>query len=209
MRLVVDEWGAWHRMTTNLEPSHLFGQQSTIRDALVAGLTLDTFNRHADKVAMGSIAQLINCIQSLFLADEDKFLVTPTYHVFAMYAGHQGARSLRTLISAPQVHWTDTEKRPQALWGLNGSASAQGSTVTLTVTNSHLSEPRETEIAIHGATVKAVTATTLAARDVHDHNTFEAPNVVAPRTATVRVGASPLVYTFPPASVTKLELTIG
>ena len=209
IKLVVDEWGAWHRMTTNVDPAHLFGQQSTIRDALVAGLTLDTFNRHADKVAMANIAQLVNCIHSLFLADEEQFLLTPTYHVFAMYAAHQGGRAVRVVTSAPTVHWRDGEERDQSLWGLNGSASVRDDTLTLTVTNSHLSDARETEITVRGATVGSVTATTLVAGDVHDHNTFEAPHTVVPTTATVRVGASPFVYRFPAASVTKLEVALG
>jgi len=209
VKLVVDEWGAWHKMTTNVEPTHLFGQQSTIRDALVAALTLDTFNRHADKVAMANIAQLINCIQSLFLAHEDKFLVTPTYHVFALYAAHQGARAVRVVASAPPVSWVDGQQRERALWGLNGSASLQRDALTLTVTNPHLTEPRDAEIAVRGAAVTAVRATTLAARDVHDHNTFEAPRSVEPATASVAVSASPFVYRFPAASVTKLEIAIG
>jgi alpha-N-arabinofuranosidase len=209
IKLVIDEWGAWHRMTTNVDPAHLFGQQSTIRDALVAGLTLDTFNRHADKVAMANIAQLVNCIQSLFLADEDQFLLTPTYHVFAMYAAHQGARSVRVVTSAPTVHWRDGEERDRSLWGLNGSASVRDEGLTLTVTNSHLTEPRETEIAVRGATVGAATATTLAARDVHDHNTFGQPDMVVPSTETLSVNGSPFVYRFPSASVTKLEIALA
>ncbi|NIM52176.1 MAG: alpha-L-arabinofuranosidase [Gemmatimonadales bacterium] len=208
IKLVVDEWGAWHRMTTNVDPTHLFGQQSTIRDALVAGLTLDTFNRHADKVAMANIAQLVNCIQSLFLADEDRFLLTPTYHVFAVYTAHQGARSVRTVMSAPTVHWRDGEERDQSLWGLNGSASVRDDALTLTVTNSHLTEPRETEITVRGAPVGAIMATTLTARNVHDHNTFEEPDTVVPTTADVRGGRSPFVYRFPAASVTKLEIAL-
>jgi len=211
VKLVGDEWGAWHKMTTNVDPTHLFGQQSTIRDALVAGLTLDTFNRHADKVAMANIAQLINCIQSLFLAHEDKFLLTPTYHVFAMYAAHQGATAVRTVTSAPPVSWTDGQKQQRSLWGLNGSASVKGDVVTLTVTNPHLTEPREAEIAVRGrgGAMRSVAATTLAARDVHDHNTFEAPRTVVPATAPVTMSGSPFVYRFPAASVTKLEIMIA
>ena len=210
VKLVVDEWGAWHRMTTNVAPTHLFGQQSTIRDALVAGLTLDTFNRHADKVAMANIAQLVNCIQSLFLTHEDQFLLTPTYHVFAMYAAHQGARAVRLVASAPAVSWTDGQQQGRSLWGLNGSASLKGDVLTLTVTNPHLTEPREAELAVRGATVRSATATTLAARDVHDHNTFEAPRTVVPTAAqAVAVGSAPLVYHFPAASVTKLEIAVG
>jgi alpha-N-arabinofuranosidase len=209
VKLVVDEWGAWHKMTTNVDPTHLFGQQSTIRDALVAGLTLDTFNRHADKVAMANIAQLVNCIQSLFLAHEDKLLLTPTYHVFAMYAAHQGANAVRTVTSAPPASWKDGQQRERSLWGLNGSASLQGDKVILTVTNPHLTEPREAEIAVRGKAVRSAMATTLAARDVHDHNTFEAPRAVEPATTPVTAGTSPFVYHFPAASVTKLEIGVG
>ncbi len=208
IKLVVDEWGAWHRMTTNVDPGHLFGQQSTIRDALVASLTLDIFHRHADKVAMANIAQLVNTIHSLFLADEDQFLLTPTYHVFAMYAAHQGARAVRTVTSAPTVHWTNDEGEERSLWGLKGSASVNDETLTLTVTNTHMTEHRETEVTVRGATLGDVTATTLAAEDVHDHNTFEEPETVMQTVASLNSRGSPFVYRFPAASVTKLEIEL-
>lgn len=209
VKLVVDEWGAWYRMTTNVAPTHLFGQQSTIRDALVAGLTLDTFNRHADKVAMANVAQLINCIHSLFLADGEKFVATPTYYVFAMYAAHQGGQAVRTIFSGPRVEWTDRENRRHSFWGLNGSASVKGKTVTLTVTNPHIAEGRETEIVVRGATVTSVTATTLTARDVHDCNTFDAPRRVVPTEESLPVRGPVIVHRFAPASVTKLEITLS
>jgi len=209
VKLVVDEWGAWHKMTTNVAPAHLFGQQSTIRDALVAGLTLDTFNRHADKVAMANLAQLINCLHSLFLADGDRFVLTPTYHVFAMYAAHQGGQAVRTVVSAPGVHWTGERDAPRSLWGLNGSSSLTGRRLTLTVTNSSLTAPRETEIAVRGGTLRSVVATTLAATDVHAVNTFEQPNRIVSVTKNVAASGRVLAYTFPAASVTKLEITLG
>src|SRR5579859_2169293 len=96
VKLVVDEWGAWHHPGTEVARWHLFGQTSTMRDALVAALTLDTFNRHADKVAMANVAQLINNLHSLFLAVEDKFVVTPNFHIFDMYSAHQNGRAVRT-----------------------------------------------------------------------------------------------------------------
>ncbi len=101
VKLVVDEWGAWYAPGTEPFADALIGQQNTMRDAVVAGVTLDTFNRNAEKVAMGNVAQLVNCLQSLFFAHEDRFCVTPTYHVFDMYSAHQGAKSVRTVIAAP------------------------------------------------------------------------------------------------------------
>ncbi len=209
VKLVVDEWGAWHKQTTNISPEHLFGQQSTMRDALVAALTLDTFNRQSDKVAMANIAQLVNCIQSLFLAHEDKFVVTPTYHVFAMFAPHQGGTALRTVISAPRVVYTDSEKKERSLWGLAGSASLAGGVVTLTLTNPHLTQPRETEIVLRGASVRSGSVMTLANADVHAHNTFAAPQTVAPVTTSLTASGSVVVHRLPPASVTRLQLTLG
>ena len=140
-KLVVDEWGAWYATGTEPFPEALIGQQNTMRDAVLAGLTLDTFNRHADKVAMAAVAQLVNCLQSLFMAHEDKFCVTPTYHVFDMYAAHQGARSVRTLVASPANSY-NRNGTPTTMRGLNGSASVNGSTLTLTVTNPSMDQAR-------------------------------------------------------------------
>jgi alpha-N-arabinofuranosidase len=207
VKLVVDEWGAWYAPGTEPFPEALLGQQSTMRDAVLSGLTLDTFQRHADKVGMANAAQLVNCLHSLFLAHEDKFCVTPTYHVFNMYAAHQNNQSLRTIVSAPQVSWS----RPSGsaiLPGLAGSASIDGKRVILTVTNQSMDTPRESEIVIRGANIQSATVTTLAAADVHAHNTFESPKAVEPKSSTASPRSGALVHRFPPASVTKLEITL-
>ena len=91
VKLAIDEWGSWHKPGSEAVPSHTLGQVSTLRDALLAGLSLDIFHRHADRVGMANIAQLVNCLQALFVAHEDKFVVTPNYHVFDMYKAHMGA----------------------------------------------------------------------------------------------------------------------
>src|SRR5258707_11459764 len=124
-KLVVDEWGSWYSPGTEPFPEALIGQQNTMRDAVLAGMTLDVFNRNADKVGMACIAQLVNCLQSLFLAHEDKFCVTPTYHVFDMYAAHQGGKSVRTVFAAPATTY-DRNGAPATMRGLNGSASLNG-----------------------------------------------------------------------------------
>jgi alpha-N-arabinofuranosidase len=209
VKLVVDEWGSWFKPGTELHNTHLLGQQSTIRDAVLAALTLDTFHRHADKVAMANIAQLVNCLQALFFAHEDQFALTPTYHVFDMYSAHQGAESLRTLVSAPTVPFERGGRRA-ALRGLSASASRRGAQLTLTVANLDPKEERETEIAIRGASVKEVRVKTLAPGDIQAVNTFADPRRVEPR----EVSAPParggvLVHHFPAASVTLLQITLG
>lgn len=209
VKLVVDEWGAWYRPGSQVDDSHLLGQQSTMRDALLAGLTLDTFNRHADKVAMANVAQLVNCLQAPFLARGDKLVLTPTFHVFEMYAPHQGAQAVRAVFSAPEPKYTRNGK-PAALRGLMGSASRRDKQLVLTVTNPDLREPRATEIALAGGARASGTirCTTLADADVHATNTFDHPDRIHPKETTVAMTGASLVYEFPPASVTRLEIAL-
>jgi alpha-L-arabinofuranosidase len=211
VKIFVDEWGTWHRGGSEIAPSHLFGQQSTMRDALVAALTLDIFHRHVDKVSMANIAQLVNCLQSLFLADGDRFITTPTFHVFELYAAHVGGRAVRSVVTAPSIAY-ERVKDKGSLFGLAGSASIKERTLTLTVVNPHLTQPREVEIAVRGGTANggAANAMILAADDVHAHNTFERPKTIEPRAD--RAGAMQsgvLTHRFPPASITRLTIPLG
>lgn len=207
VKLVVDEWGAWYKPGTEVNNTHLLGQQATIRDAVLAGQTLDTFHRHADKVAMANIAQLVNCLQSLFIAHEDKFLVTPTFHAFELYAAHQDGQSVRTVFSSPPASYTRNGK-PASLRGLSGSASVHDRELVLTVTNPDPKQMHETEIAVRGASVKAVKATTLTARNIHAYNSFDNPRVIEPNEVNIKQSGSTLVHSFAPASVTRIDITL-
>jgi alpha-L-arabinofuranosidase len=208
VKLVVDEWGPWYRPGSEATAGDQLEQMPTLRDAVFSGMTLDLFNRHPEKVAMANCAQLINCLNSLYLAHEDKFCVTPVGHVFAMYAAHQGGQALRTIFSAPAVTY-DRDGKPASFWGLKGSASLHDKELVLTVVNPHVSEARETQIGIRGATLKSGTATTLTHPDIHAHNTFGQRDLVIPQTKTLDVQRRDPAYSFPPASVTKLALSLG
>jgi alpha-N-arabinofuranosidase len=232
VKLAVDEWGAWHSQDPSLPAGYLFGYPGTLRDALISGLSLDTFNRHADKVVMANVAQLINTIHSLFLAYEDKFIATPNFHVFEMYAAHQGGQSLRTIFSAPTLSYKRTppnvppatlaQMPPQqraliaaqvgsnegTLWGLQGSASLKGKTLTLTVVNPQASEVTEAEIVLRGASIQSGRMTTLTSTDIHARNSFDNPHALEPTSAAVQASGSSLVYRFPAASVTRLQLEV-
>jgi alpha-N-arabinofuranosidase len=208
VKLVIDEWGTWFKPGSEVNNTHLLGQQSTMRDAVLAGISLDTFHKHADKVAMANIAQLINCLQALFLAHEDKFIVTPTYHVFDMYAAHQGAQSLRTMVSAPRLPYT-RNGRPATMRGLSASSSLRGKELTLTVTNPDIRQARETEITVRGASIKAIKVTTLTASDIHAHNSFANPRQIEPKESQLAPkSGGELVHRFAPASVTRLQITL-
>lgn len=200
VKLVVDEWGAWHHTDPTIAEGFLWAYYPTLRDALVSGITLDIFNRHADKVAMGNAAQLINNIHASFLASEDKFTVTPVYHAFALYAGHAGATSVRTIFSSAR-----TGSGANAIQALTGSCSVRGRTALLTAVNSDPKNAHEAEIDIRSGRVKITRARVLTNSDLHARNTFAQPDAVKPAEEAGKEG-SPLVYAFKPASVTALEL---
>ena len=224
VKLVVDEWGAWYGKGTELGPHYNLSQQSTMRDALLSGITLDIFQRHADKVAMANVAQSINCLHSLMLAEEEKFTVTPTFHVFQMYLPHSGGMAVRADFTAQPIDnplagapipvggnsYLGSLEAVKTLAGLNGSASLNGKTLTLSVVNPHLDRPMITEINLRAATIASAKGIVLASRDVHDHNDFAHPSTVHPTPAAMRKpNGGNLIHTFPPASVTTLQLTMA
>jgi len=180
----------------------------TLRDAVFSGMTLDIFNSHPEKVAMANCAQLINCLNSLYLAHEDKFVITPVGRVFELYASHQGGNALRTVFSAPALHY-DRDAKPATFWGLKGSASVRDKNLTITVVNPSTSEPRLTEIALRGASVKEARISWISDSDIHAHNTFEQRNLVVPQTKSLGVSGGALVVEFPPASVAALNVQLA
>ena len=213
VKLAVDEWGAWHKQDPDVPPGYLYAYAGTLRDGLISAMNLDTFQRHADKVAMANPAQLVNTIHSLFHTYEDKFILTPNYHVFEMYMPHSGATALRTEFIAPKVGFTrlDAQRKetPVTLWGLNGSASLKDKQLTLTVVNPHHSQARETEIAIRGASVISGASRTLTSNDIHARNSFANPRALEPKDGTLQAKGSSFVFQFAPASVTRLVFTLS
>lgn len=208
IKLVVDEWGPWYRPGSELTATDQIEQLPTLRDAVFSGLTLDTFNRHPDKVGIGCCAQLINCLNSLYLAHEDKFCVTPVGHTFALYADHQGGQSLRTEFSAPTIHY-DRDGKQAKFWGLNGSASLHDREVVITAVNPSVKDTVEAQITVRGARVNSGTAMVLTSSDIHARNTFEQKQAIVPTSAQVQIKDGAPVFRFPPASVVKLNLQLA
>jgi alpha-N-arabinofuranosidase len=207
VKLVVDEWGPWYKPGSEVVPTDILGQMITLRDAVMSGQTLDIFNRHPEKVTMANCAQLINCLNSLFIAHGDRFVLTPVYHVFQMYAAHQGAQAVRALFASPSISY-DRDGKPATFWGLKGSASVRGKDLAVTVVNPDVAQTREASIDLLGGVMASGSVTTLTHTDIHAHNTFENPDVVHPRTEELKGSGSSLRYSFAPASVTLLQLKL-
>ena len=201
--LVVDEWGAWYDVEPGTNPGFLY-QQNTLRDALVAGLTLNIFNRHAGRVRMANLAQTVNVLQALILTDGPAMVTTPTYHVFDLYKAHQGALALRC----------DVESEPYTLGkesipGVNASASRNDAgrlSVTLCNTDPH--EAADVSCAVRGLSLSHVEGTALTADAMNAHNTFEQPDKVTLAAFDgARVTPDGLDIALPPRSVVLLSAT--
>ena len=74
--LIVDEWGTWYDVEEGTNPGFLY-QQNTMRDAMVAALSLNAFNRHAGRVHMANIAQLANVLQAVILTEGERWCSRP------------------------------------------------------------------------------------------------------------------------------------
>lgn len=127
--LCIDEWGTWFDVEPGTNPGFLY-QQNTMRDALVAAVNLNIFNNHCDTVVMANIAQVVNVLQSVILTEGKKLVLTPTYHVFEMYRGHQGAQQLESYVETSLVGQGE-ERVPN----LHLSASQSEDGVLVTVAN--------------------------------------------------------------------------
>ncbi len=210
IKLIVDEWGSWHPAGTEINKRHLFEQMGTLRDALVAALSLDTFNRHADKVDMANVAQLVNNLHSLFLADGDQFVATPTFHVYTMYRPHQGAKAVRLDVQADELTFRAAAGGPERIFRLAGSASRTGlKDVTLTLVHTHATEPAEIAIRLKNGAAEEVRHTVLTDSQLNAHNTFKRPDAVKPRSQPNSSRGAELRCTLPPASVNRFEIHLA
>lgn len=204
--LIVDEWGCWHPGGSGPSKGYnLFEQQSTMRDAMVTALTLNIFNNNCDKVRMANTAQLVNNLHTLFLASGDKFTVTPTYHVYDMYKEHQGGKAVKVLTGNENISFTAPDGRKNTISKLSASASLKDNILTLTVANLSATMSELLGLETVGITLgDTAEVTLLTHEDIHAHNTFEAPNEVAPIFKECDSGT----ITMPPASVMTLRYKV-
>ena len=200
--LVVDEWGGWFDVEQGTNPGFLY-QQNTMRDAMIAGATLNIFNNHSDRVKIANLAQCVNVLQSVILTDKEKMLLTPTYHVMEMYKIHQDA----TLIPV-EVKTSDYVFGKEKLPAVSVSASKSTTGLThVSLVNIHSSKSEEIEIDITGEEYKNVSGRILTSKKVDDHNTFDQPERIKPAAfSQAKLKGGKLKVTVPPFSLVVLAL---
>jgi alpha-N-arabinofuranosidase len=200
--LIVDEWGTWHVVEPGTNPGFLY-QQNTLRDALVAGVTLNIFNNHCSRVKMANIAQMINVLQAMILTDKEKMILTPTYHVFEMYTVHHDAKLLPA-----DVQSADYQSGSARLPQVNASASRdQAGRIHVTLCNLDPQHPAELACDLQGANTSKISGRVLTAPEMNAHNTFAQPETLKPAAFVgARIAAGGFAATLPAKSVVVLEL---
>lgn len=200
--LVVDEWGGWYEATPGTNPGFL-QQQNTMRDAMIAGVTLNIFNNHADRVRMANLAQTINVLQAVILTDKEKLILTPTFHVMEMYNVHQDATLIPVSFESPAYRYgKDT------LDAISVSASRNAAGVThISLVNIDPSQSHQVNIDLAAVAFRSVKGRVLVSGRLQDHNSFEQPEKVKPAVFNGAViKGKQVALKLPPASVVVLEL---
>ena len=200
--LAVDEWGTWYDTAPGTNPGFL-QQQNSLRDAMVAALNIHIFTRHAERVRMAAIAQMVNVLQAMLLTDGARMVKTPTYHVFDLYQPWQDAQRLPIDV-----------KSPSYLVGDFGLAAVQASAVRATDGHVHVAlvnvnpnRPASVSVALNGVSVTSATGRIITAAAMDAHNSFSAPAAVTPRPFTnATVTGDRLNVPLPPKSIVVLEL---
>ncbi|GIO30454.1 MULTISPECIES: alpha-N-arabinofuranosidase [Paenibacillus] len=202
--LIVDEWGTWFDVEPGTNPGFLY-QQNSLRDALVAGLTLNIFNLHCDRVRMANIAQTVNVLQAVILTEGEKMVLTPTYHVFDMYKVHQDAELLDLNLSSGTYSAFGREI-PEV--SASASRDANGRIhISLCNLNHASSSSVSIDLRGLGTSAPAITGSTLTSDNLDAHNTFDQPERIAPQPFhAYKLEGSRLELELPSKSVTVIEL---
>ena len=202
MGLMVDEWGSWYKTEPGTNPSFLF-QQNTMRDAILAALSLNIFNKHSDRVHLTTIAQMVNVLQSIILTDGKQMILTPTYHVYNMYKEHQDATLLGSYIQNEYVGVKDF-----LINKIFESASIdQDGNVLCTLCNTSLEESETIEAMLYGTNIQSASAQILC-EDPHAKNTFQDPGKVNIKDYSMEVSSEGFKLNLPPASVVSVKIIV-
>ena len=200
--LVVDEWGGWYDVEKGTNPGFLY-QQNTMRDAMIAGITLNIFNNHSDRVRMANLAQTVNVLQAVILTENEKMLLTPTYHVMEMYKVHQDARRMKVDFEN-KYYSLDGNKLPAI--SISASVDSTG-VIHISAVNIDAHSEQSVRLNVNDLKISGVNGRILKSTRLQDHNTFNEPNKVKPeefRDASFRNGV--IEFKLSPFSVIVLEL---
>ena len=204
--LLLDEWGTWFDVEPGTNPGHLY-QQNSMRDAMVAAMSLNIFNKHTARLKMANIAQMVNVLQAMILTKGSEIVLTPTYHVFRMYNVHQDATSVPVTMPSDSL----ASKSGRLFPTLSVSAS-KSDALHVSLVNPSVDESKTVELEFDALKPAVVSGEILRGKGkgmeaVKSHNEFGGKTAVSPVPfKDFKMSGRTLKVTLPPASVVVLEV---
>lgn len=201
--LVVDEWGGWYEPEPNMDKASILYQQNTMRDAMIAGVTLNIFQNHCDRVRIANLAQIVNVLQAVILTKGDKIIKTPTYYVMQLFNVHQGAIMIPLKINGDSYK-LDGKQLPAI--SASASRNAEGA-VHISLVNIDSKANREVTLDLADIKSSKITAQILRSAHLQDYNSFEQPELIHPQSfSQFSKTKNQLKISLPPFSVIVLNL---
>ncbi len=194
---MVDEWGTWYDVEKGENPGFLY-QQNSLRDALVAALNFNIFHKHAERVRMTNIAQMVNVLQAMILTDKEKMVLTPTYYTFQMYAPFQDATFLPVALKGVEMYKLGDQAIPAV--SVSAAKAKDGKTY-LALVNTDPHKVQKLSLALDKGQIKGVSGQVLTAKLMDAHNTFAQPKTIKPSPYTAKAKAGKLQLELPAKSV--------
>jgi len=196
IQLSFDEWNVWYMSrfgasqlsAADTEPDwpeapRLLEDNYSVTDAVVFGSLLIALLRHADRVRVACLAQLVNVIAPILTEPGGPAWRQTTFHPFAQASRYGRGRVLDVRVDSPSY---DTAKYGAVpLLHATAVQDPASGAVTVFAVNRGQDQPLELDVALHGLDLTAVTEhSALADADPEARNTLEAPDRVAPHPVT-------------------------
>jgi alpha-L-arabinofuranosidase len=187
--LSFDEWNVWYRERTGdavnghgKEAPHLLEEIYNLEDALVVGGLVNTLLRHADRVKIACLAQLVNVIAPIMTNSKGMFRQT-IYYPYSWGLHYAKGAVLQVQQDAPSTYDVSGIGQVPHLDVVGTTNTANGA-VALFILNRDLENSRQFEINWEGNTPGAVQqALVLTGDDLKAVNGFDAPERVKPKAA--------------------------
>ena len=213
--LSFDEWNVWYRANKGndvdghrTEAPHLLEEIYNLEDALLVGGLINTLLRHADRVKIACLAQLVNVIAPI-MTNADGLFQQTTYYPYSWALQFAKGDVLNLFVESPAYSVTDFDHVPYV--DVSGTLDSGGNAITVFILNRDLSKPRSLELQWQDHAPGKVTASwLLTGDDLKASNSFAAPKKVAPQSFSVPAGiGSSTKIEMPPRSYAAVQWSLA
>ncbi len=206
--LSFDEWNVWYRARSGdghrQEAPHLLEEVYNLEDALVVGGLLNSLLRHASRVRIACLAQLVNVIAPI-VTNSNGLLRQTIYYPYSWALQYARGDVLDLVVESPTYDVAGLGHVPYL--DVAGTLRPEDGTVCLLILNRDLSKAHDLEVVWRESAPSRVLASqVLTGEDLKVFNSFEEPRRVIPRRLEPPRAAAPSRIQVPARSYTVIQL---